>query len=91
MKHFIQNTSLSQDAALTDLDYILGFNGLTLLYTRGFEIAILHVMVHQPCRFSPCLHRYGNLTIPECTSTWVNVMLPYREGVEFPVVGGGVV
>ncbi len=28
---------------------------LTLFYTRGLEIVVLHVMVSQPYRFSPCL------------------------------------
>ncbi len=27
---------------------------LTLLYTHGLEIVVLHVMVPQPYRFSPC-------------------------------------
>jgi hypothetical protein len=27
---------------------------LTLFYTRGLEIVVLHVMVPQPYRFSPC-------------------------------------
>ncbi len=64
---------------------------LTLFYTRGLEIVVLHVMVPQPYRFSPCffLHRYGNLTILEFSSKWVKVMLPYREGGGLPVVGGG--
>jgi hypothetical protein len=60
---------------------------LTLFYTRGSEIVVLHVMVPQPYRFSP--YRYGNLTIIEFSSKWVKVMLPYREGGGLPVVGGG--
>jgi hypothetical protein len=27
---------------------------LTLFYTCGLEIVVLHVVVTQPCRFSPC-------------------------------------
>jgi hypothetical protein len=62
---------------------------LTLFYTRGLEKVVLHVMVHQPYRFSPCFLRYGNLTILEFSSKWVKVMLPYREVGGLPVVGGG--
>ncbi len=48
-------------------------------------------MVPQPYRFSPCFlkYRYGNLAILEFYFKWVKVMLPYREGVGLPVVGGG--
>ncbi len=28
---------------------------LTLFYTSGFELVVLHVMIPQPYRFSPCL------------------------------------
>jgi hypothetical protein len=57
---------------------------LTLFYTRGLEIVVLHVMVLQPYRFSPCF-----FIILEFSSKWVKVMLPYREGGGLPVVGVG--
>jgi hypothetical protein len=49
-----------------------GKRGLTLSYTRGLEIVVLHVMVPQPYRFPLSFsHRYGNFTILEFSSKWV--------------------
>jgi hypothetical protein len=63
---------------------------LTLFYTRGLEIVILHMMVPQPHSFPLAFsHTYGNLTILEYSSKWVKVMLPYREWGGLPVEGGG--
>ncbi len=57
----------AEDGALRFRDYVLAdkarivkkslpgqFVWLTLFYTRGSEIVVLHVMVPQPYRFSPC-------------------------------------
>ena len=66
-----------------------GFS-LTLFYTRGLGIVVLHVMVPEPYRFPLCfLNRYGNLTIQEFSFKCVKVMLPYLVGGGLPVVGGG--
>jgi hypothetical protein len=63
---------------------------LTLFYTAGLVIVVLHVMVPQPYKFPLIfLHRHGNLTILEFSFKWVKVMLPYRERGGLPVVGGG--
>jgi hypothetical protein len=40
---------------------------LTLFYTIGLGIVVLHVMVNEP-------YRYGNLTIQEFSFKWVKVI-----------------
>jgi hypothetical protein len=67
---------------------------LTLFYTRGLGIVVLHVMVPKPYRFPLCFffNRYGNLTLQEFSFNWVKAMLSYKVGGRLPVVGcGGIV
>jgi hypothetical protein len=70
------------------LPYITLSTPLTLFYTHGLEIVVLHVIQVSPCFLT---YRYGNLTILEFSSKWVKVMLPYREGGGLPVMGVGAV